>query len=188
MVNEQYVTEKVTQRGVFHSEACHIFCKLLKRVWKSSRTRTISTFWRDSIASFHEFLTALMILHRKIVRSPLADRIAKDSKYFPYFERTVLALWMEHIFRFMCLHHKQHPIAIGKAIYHKTFLVSAILTLSSVIYWQDGRAQHMMIVYLKMDYSIMTLLFQKGNNNIWLMPAITTPIVCNAPIEVCDMI
>lgn len=51
---------------------------------------------------FHEVLEALMILHQKIVLlpnsdTPLADRIAKNSKYFPYFENYIGALDGIHI-------------------------------------------------------------------------------------------
>lgn len=43
---------------------------------------------------FHKVLVALMILHQKIILLPLADtplanRIAKNSKYFPYFENCI---------------------------------------------------------------------------------------------------
>ena len=79
---------------------------------------------------FHEVLAALMILHQKIVLlphadTPLANRIAKNTKYFPYFENCIGALDGTH-FQLTYQQHKQHLIAIAKAVYHKMSWASVI--------------------------------------------------------------
>lgn len=73
----------------------------LQIVGEGSGNRAVQEIFQhsgDTVSHvFHEVLEVLMILHQKIVLlpnsdTPLADRIAKNSKYFPYSENCIGAL------------------------------------------------------------------------------------------------